>query len=206
MTDCFALLGVPRRPWLDAAALKARLHELSHSCHPDRVHGGPPEEVAAATARYTELNAAYATLQSGKERLAHLLELERGARPQVVQEIPAPLMDLCLEVGAACQRVDAFLAESVPCESPMLKAGRFARALEQQDAVAAMLARLRPQVDAVEAELRNLNRSWETAETLPAAARTGHLPLARIEELWRWLSYLNRWTAQLQERNVRLTL
>jgi curved DNA-binding protein CbpA len=206
MTDCFALLGVPRRPWLDTEVLKARFHELSQACHPDRVHGGPPEEIAAATARYTELNAAFNTLQSAKERLAHLLELERGAKPHVVQDIPAPLMDLCMEVGAACRRVDVFLAESAPSESPMLKAGRFARALEQQDAVTDMLARLRKQVDAVEVELRDLNPSWDAAETIPASAHAGQLPLARVEELWRLLSYLSRWTAQLQERNVRLTL
>ena len=38
MTDAFALLSEPRRPWLDAEALKARFLPLSAAVHPDRVH------------------------------------------------------------------------------------------------------------------------------------------------------------------------
>ena len=36
MTDCFALLGEPRCPWLDAEALKSRFLVLSAEAHPDR--------------------------------------------------------------------------------------------------------------------------------------------------------------------------
>ena len=39
MTDHFATLGEPRRPWLDAEALKEKFHRLSGTVHPDRVHG-----------------------------------------------------------------------------------------------------------------------------------------------------------------------
>jgi hypothetical protein len=50
MTDCFDLLGEPRRPWLDAEALKSRFLLLSAEAHPDRVHGGTDEAKAAAGA------------------------------------------------------------------------------------------------------------------------------------------------------------
>ena len=59
MIDCFELLQEPRRPWIDADALKSRFLELSTAAHPDRVHGGTESERAQANARSAELNAAY---------------------------------------------------------------------------------------------------------------------------------------------------
>ncbi len=201
-TDHFALLGEPRRPWLDVEMLKEKFHQLARECHPDRVHGSSNEAKDSANQRHTELNHAFTTLRETKERLAHLLELEGDTKPSVVQEIPASLMNLCMDVGALCQRVDSFLASTPASESPMLQAGRFAQSLEHQDAVQAMMNKLCTQLEAVDAELRELNHAWETAPNDTMRAQS--LPLKRIEELWRLVSYLTRWTAQLQERNVRL--
>lgn len=205
-TDQFALLGVPRQPWLDGEMLKERFHELSKECHPDRAESLTNEAKAAATQRYAALNAAYTRLREPKDRLAHLLELETGARPRVVQDVPPALMDLCLDVGGVCQRVDRFLAEQTPGDSPMLRAARFAGSMEHQEALNTMLERLRARTEGLCAELRALNEHWETLEGADAAARAGQLPLARVEEIWRLLSYLNRWTGQLQERLVRLAM
>src|SRR5215472_9636832 len=77
MVDYFALLDEPRRPWLDAEPLKEKFLALSATVHPDRVHNLSETERAAAQERYTELNAAYQCLREPKERLHHLLELER---------------------------------------------------------------------------------------------------------------------------------
>jgi len=84
MTDCFELLQEPRRPWLDADALKARFLKLSAAAHPDRFHGGTESERAQANDRSAELNAAYNTLRETRDRLFHLLELERGAPSRVI--------------------------------------------------------------------------------------------------------------------------
>ena len=48
MTDFFEMLGVPRRPWLNADDLKSRFHTVALECHPDRVTTLDPEERAAA--------------------------------------------------------------------------------------------------------------------------------------------------------------
>ncbi len=68
MTDCFELLQEPRRPWLDADALKARFLKLSAAAHPDRFHGGTDSERAQANDRSAELNAAYNTLRETRDR------------------------------------------------------------------------------------------------------------------------------------------
>ena len=44
MTDHFALLDEPRRPWIDADLLKEKFLALSSRVHPDRVHNAPAPE------------------------------------------------------------------------------------------------------------------------------------------------------------------
>ena len=78
MTDYFALLDEPRRPWLEPEALKTKFLKLAAEIHPDRKHGAGKIEKAAANRSYAELNAAFNCLAEPKLRLLHLLELERG--------------------------------------------------------------------------------------------------------------------------------
>ena len=198
MTDCFALFDEPRRPWLDADALKARFLTLSATVHPDRVHGASEAEKLSAHRRYTELNTAYNCLREPRERLRHLLELETGARPQEVQKGPAAAMDLFLEVGQLCRDVDGFLTARARVFSPLLKAQLFERGLEWTDQLQELQGRIHAQQEPVMAELKSLNAAWEA----PASKR----PLARLEEIYRIYSYLARWTAQIQERIVQLSL
>ena len=93
MTDCFALLDEPRRPVIDLEALKAKFFSRSAESHPDRSHGAGEVERQAATDGYAALNSAYNTLREPKERLGHLLELERGRRPSGIESVPAEWMD-----------------------------------------------------------------------------------------------------------------
>src|SRR6266478_7291458 len=94
MTDYFALLDEPRRPWIEPDSLKRKFFALSAEDHPDRVHQASDAEKVAAQQRYTELSAAYNCLREPKERLRHLLELERGTKPEDIQRIPSDLMDV----------------------------------------------------------------------------------------------------------------
>ena len=111
MADYFALLDEPRRPWLDPEVLKAKFHALAASVHPDRVHGAAQPEKQEANQRYADLNAAFQCLREPKERLRHLLELERGIKVEDVQKISTDTMDLMMEISAHCRETDAFLAE-----------------------------------------------------------------------------------------------
>ena len=203
MTDHFALLDEPRRPWLDTAALKAKFHARSSEVHPDRVHSAPEAERAAAQERYTALNTAFNTLREPKDRLQHLLELESGAKPGNIQSTPAELTDLFFEVGRLCRDIDFFLLEKGRANSPLLKVKMFQRAMDWTNQINALQQRLNAKRGELETALAAMNEAWAAApsetETCPAP-----LPLARLEQLYRTFSFLSRWTGQLQDRLVQL--
>ncbi|KAF0170213.1 MAG: molecular chaperone HscB [Limisphaerales bacterium] len=203
MTDCFALLNEPRRPWLATDALKAKFFARSAEVHPDRVHSAPEAERAAAQERYTALNAAFNTLREPKDRLQHLLELESGAKPGNIQSTPAELTDLFFEVGRLCRDVDFFLLEKGRANSPLLKVKMFQRAMDWTSQINALQQRLNAKRGELETELAAMNETWAAAPTEPEVRRAA-LPLARLEQLYRPFSFLSRWTAQLQERVVQL--
>ncbi|HWH69177.1 MAG TPA: hypothetical protein VNT26_07315 [Candidatus Sulfotelmatobacter sp.] len=204
MTDFFALLQEPRRPWLDPEALKQKFLRLSAAVHPDRVHSASDAERHAAQQRYANLNTAYQCLREPKTRLQHLLELERGAKPQQVQQIPPELMPFFMEAGRLFRDVDAFLAEKAKVTSPLLKVELFQRGQAWVDRLSALQNQLRGQDEALLTELQNLNAFWDGRSPPAPPERAALLP--QVEALWRLLSYFARWQSQIQERILLLTV
>jgi DnaJ-domain-containing protein 1 len=199
VTDYFALLNEPRRPWLDAEALKQKFLALSTTVHPDRVHNLGEVERAAAQERYTELNTAYNCLREPKDRLQHLLQLELSVQPHNTQRIPSELMDLSLEVGKLCREADAFLAEKAKVTSPLLQVNFFQRGQEHVDRLQTLRERVNSLNDRLNQELQQIDAAWQSGTT------PRNTLLQRLEELHRLFSYFARWTAQIQERVVRLS-
>ncbi len=201
MTDYFALLNEPRRPWIDPDSLKQKFLGLSAEVHPDRVHNSEEQEKQRAQERYTGLNAAYNCLREPKSRLQHLLELELGVKPGTVQSIPADLMHLFLEVSQMCRDADAFLAETARVQSPLLKVRMFERGQEWTDKLSALQKRLNSQGEEMVEELQSIDREWD--QKSDPAKRTE--VLHRLEELYRLFSYFARWSGQIQERIVQIS-
>ncbi|HWX21007.1 MAG TPA: hypothetical protein VN578_13990 [Candidatus Binatia bacterium] len=201
--DCFALLNEPRRPWLDPDSLKRKFLARSAETHPDRVHNGSESEKRAAQQRYLDLNGAYNCLREPKERLQHLLELELGAKPQQVQDIPPDLMDLFMGVGQLCRDTDAFLAEKSTVTSALLQVGIFERGQEWTEKLVTLQQQIAGRQEAALSELKALDAAWDCTGG-PGAAR--QVALKRLEELYRLFSFYGRWSAQIQERIVRLAL
>ncbi len=206
MTDAFALLNEPRRPWLDADALKARFMPLSTAVHPDRVHGASEAERLAANERYAELNAAFNTLREPRERLLHLLELEAGAKPGDIQRIPPGTMDLFIEIGQTCRDADAFLTKKSTATSPMLKLRIMQEGLDWADKLQALQGRVNARRDELTIELQTMNATWDAAPPIGSPERRAALPLERLEQIYRTMSYVARWTEQLTERVVQLAM
>jgi ABC-type transporter Mla subunit MlaD len=200
MTDNFALLNEPRRPWLDTDLLKKKFLALASDAHPDRVHGASESEKAKVTQRYTQLNAAFNCLAEPKLRLLHLLELELGAKPKDIQQIPVALADLFAEVANTCRSADGFLTEKSKATSPLVQVQLFERGqdwVEKLNGLQRTLNGLREQLNT---ELKSLDTRWLAAD---ATARRELLP--KLEELYRFFGYFNRWNNQIQERVVQLS-
>jgi len=205
VTDYFALLAEPRRPWVDPDALKAKFLALTSDLHPDRVHLATEPEKQAANQRYAELNAAYNCLREPKERLSHLLELERGNKPEEVQKISPATMDLFMQVSQLCRESDAFLAERARTTSPLLKAQRFEKGIALTEQLNALLRNLNEKRAALTEQMKCLNGVWESAPSVGSPARINDLPCSRLEQIYRDISYLTRWSQQIQERVVQLS-
>ncbi len=206
MTDAFALLGALRQPWLDLEDLKSRYLQLSAESHPDRVHESSESEKAAAQERYAALNSSYAKLRDTRDRLLHLLELESGAPPADIQRIPPGTMDLFVEVGQTCRDCDDFLAKKSASDSPMFRLQMMRQGFEWTDRLDALKQRIDARRTELEAELSGLNAQWVSAPVDDIPARRRALPLERLEQIYRIMSYISRWTSQIQERVVQLAV
>jgi hypothetical protein len=206
MTDYFALFDEPRRPWIDPEILKAKFVGLSAQLHPDRVHVRPQSERQAANQRYLELNAAYNCLRDPKTRLAHLLEVERGSKPDEVQNIPPGTVDLFMELTPTCREADAHLAERSRITSPLLKAQLMERGLELTDRLGVLRAKLEARRSHLVEQLKLLNMAWESAPEVGSANRLHVLPCGRLEQIYREISYLSPWTQQIHERIAHLSM
>jgi len=203
MTDYFALLDEPRRPWIEPDSLKRKFFALSAEDHPDRVHQASDAEKVAAQQRYTELSAAYNCLREPKERLRHLLELERGTKPEDIQRIPSDLMDVFMEVSALCRETDAFLAEKAKTTSPLLKVRMFDRGQGFTEKLMALQRRVNSRQEGLVAELKAIDAAWITGGQSDSPG--GNEALRRLEELYRLFSYFSRWSGQLQERIAQIS-
>jgi DnaJ-domain-containing protein 1 len=200
VSDYFALLNEPRRLWLDADALKQTFLTRSAAVHPDKIHSASDAEKAAAAKSFADLNTAFATLAEPKTRLQHLLELELGAKPQDIQQVPPQLAELVAEVITAYKSADAFIAEKARATSPLVQVQLFERGQEWVEELQALQAKLNGLREQLTARLKTLDERWMNAHH---AGRRAMLPA--IEELFRLFSYFNRWHSQIQERVVQLS-
>ncbi len=187
--DFFALLGEPRRPWLDPEALKETFHRLSRTAHPD--------QQGTEDADFARLNQAQATLRESKTRLRHLLELEH---PEIKlsgpSNVPAALADLFVGVHGLLAEADAVLTKKAAASSALAKALLAREEFAAREKVEHVLK----QLDALQADataaLQAFDALW-TAARPPDAATT-------LLGLYRRFAYLSRWSEQLRERLFQL--
>ena len=204
MTDCFALLGEPRRPWSDPEALKTRFLSLSAEIHPDRTHAAKPEEKKAAQARFTELNAAYQCLREPRDRLKHLVELETGRRPQDLQNVEPDLMGFFMEVTRLCREADEFLARASKANSPLLKVRQFQEAQEINERLRGMQCEIASRNEGLLDDLKSVDAAWETCVRSGGAG--WEALVERIQLLSHLFGFCARWNSQVQERIVQMTV
>ncbi len=197
-------MGVPRRPWLEAEALKAQFLRLSAGIHPDHIHDSSVEAKREAQERFMDLNTAYNCLREPRERLGHLLELETGRQLDPLAEIPPGLSDLFFELGGVCRQVDEFNARRRAASSPLLQVRCLSEGQSWLERSSALQAKVRDCQGQVTRQLQATDAQWQehqnAGEPQPASL------ISHLAEIHRLLGYLNRWSAQVQERMVQLSL
>jgi hypothetical protein len=189
VTDSFALLDQPRRPWLDDEALREVFHRHAAAQHPDA-----PEGDAAA---FAELNAAFAILRDPVPRLRHLLALEDPAALQRATPIPPDLADLFSTVATARQAILSFITRRSAATSALaraLLAGDEATVRTKAATARAALDTARAQALA---ELHALDAGWITENPKPIAVLTA---------LYGRFAFLEKWDGQLREAALALDL
>ena len=206
MTDCFASFNEPRRPWLDQDTLKAKFLKLSAAAHPDRVHSSTDTEKQAATERYAVLNNAYKILLEPKDRLLHLIELERGTKPTGIEGVPPEIIESFTTVGQLCREVDSFIDERAKVISPLIKVQMFERGMEWIEQLNHLASKLDTHLSTLVAKLVVMNDLWEKAPPLGDADRAEALELDQLEQIYRSLSFVSKWIAQLRERILCLSI
>jgi curved DNA-binding protein CbpA len=189
----FAAFNLEPGPALDDAALKERFARATAESHPDKFQQAPEPERIAAETHYAELNRAYQTLIDPRQRLLALYELTKGEKPRDVQRIPPGTMDLFIEVGQACQKLDQFL-ERKHSAGRLERAGLVSEEMTLQDTLTALRVKLDALGATLETGLSDLDAKWRAREK----------DLTALEAFYRKYSYLTRWRQQLEEREIAL--
>jgi molecular chaperone HscB len=99
-SDYFAMFEIPRKLWVEMAALEKKFLQLSWKLHPDNFVNATTEEREISLKRSSELNDAYRTLRDPVARVEYLLAIE-GARKegQNKQQAPPELLEEVFELN-----------------------------------------------------------------------------------------------------------
>ena len=199
MTDYFALLQQPRRPWLDEGQLRKQFLLLSADAHPDRVHGATAEAKTVATQHFTTLNTAFNCLKEPRDRVRHLIELELSCKPGDLKNFPDELADMFMKIATVSRTVENLVAEKALIHSPLLLAGFFERIQPHLELIEQLQSELGCLHTVALARLQSLDTAWQNSGDR-------HAVLLQLEELAQVLGFHARWQTQLQEAHLRLTL
>lgn len=202
MTDFFALLDQPRRPWVDPDSLEKAFLAGASKVHPDRVNDAPDSARKEAHDRSATLNEAHRCLKESRARLRHFLELEQARKITDLQEMPSSLMDLFTEVGSLCRRADSFIQERADASSPILQVALLERSEDFRAQLLALQNRLKERQSELQTLLLRLDDEWTRANAQVAANKSRIL--SDLEELYRLFSFNDRWLEQVQARLLQL--
>ena len=187
MLDHFAILQLPRRPWLDPATVREAFQRLAGAAHPD---------AAGVAGVFAGINTAHGVLREASSRLQHLLELEY---PDVSPSggIPAELGERFMEVATLQREAETFLHQLDGASSPLGKALLTAdRAVQKRD-VEKLARTLERDEEALLARLQMEDTIWDV--------RNADTPV-RLISMQQEAVFLKRWQEQVRETLLKLTL
>ena len=190
--DHFAVLGQPRRPWLDPDQLKQKYQQLTFEQHPDRANKD------AGEADFAAVTEAYQVLSNQRLRVLHLLSLETNedVAARKTSTVPNELADIFMDSAVLVQQIDTHCQKREQTGSALGKAVLQAENAELQKRAQELLKQLESCYSAGLGDLRRLDETW----TEHSSSRTNELRAVADR-----FGYLERWIIQLRERQFHLS-
>ncbi len=177
--DAFAVLDLPRAPWVDAELVKERFHRLGATHHPD-APGGSGDA-------FSELNSAWQILRDPAACLRHFLQLTAPSTLTSAISTPLELGELFMEIAGLKQAINQYLTAKSTASSPLAKALIEPHRLALETRINTARATVKESLTSTEITLQHA----ETSITELASI------LAR-------LTFLTNWQRRLEEDRVRL--
>jgi len=186
-SDYFAMFELPRKLWMEMAALEKKFLQLSWKLHPDNFVNATPEEREISLKRSSELNDAYRTLREPVARVEYLLAIE-GARVegQNKQQAPPELLEEVFELNESLDELREAKAS-----------GGDTAALKQR--LQAAETNFQGKLAEVDGELQAVAKDWDKAldEGADHAKRKGIM--AKLNELLNRRSYIRNLVVNVQK-------
>jgi len=183
--DYFALFEMPRKLWIEMAALEKKFLQLSWKLHPDNFVNATEQERELSLKRSSELNDAYRTLRDPVGRVEYLLGIE-GARKEGEHKQQAP-PELLEEVFTLNESLDELREAKA--------SGDDLSALKSQ--LQAAEKHFQEKLAEVDAQLQDAAREWDAALTADAATR--QKIMARLNDLLNRRSYIRNLVTNVQK-------
>ncbi len=186
-SDYFAMFEMPRKLWVEMAALEQKFLQLSWKLHPDNFVNATPQERDISLKRGSELNDAYRTLRDPIARVEYLLAIE-GARKEGKNKQQAP-PELLEEVFELNESLDELRQAKV--------SGGETSALRQR--LEAAEKNFETKLNEVDGELQATAREWDKALDEKAdESRRGSLK-SKLNELLNRRSYIRNLVVNVQK-------
>ena len=187
MTDYFAVLRQPRRPWLDPDELKRQYQKLALERHPDRTSSSSEQDDG-----FAEIAQAYRVLRDPRLRIQHLLAIQAaGTVTSGSPGISDDLSELFMEAANLIRQIDLHLEKRTRVASTLGSSLLEADTARLQRLAADLVDRLQQTYAATMNDLQAIDKSW-TCD--PARS------FEDIRRLGDRFGFLDRWIAQLREK------
>lgn len=186
-SDYFAMFEIPRKLWIEMAALEKKFLQLSWKLHPDNYTNATPEEREISLRRSSELNDAYRTLRDPVARVEYLLAIE-GARVEGKNKQQAP-PELLEEVFQLNESLDELReAKGSGGDTAALK-----HRLESAE------KNFQVKLTEVDDELQTVAKEWDAAIESKADGTTRKGLMSRLNELLNRRSYIRNLVVNVQK-------
>jgi curved DNA-binding protein CbpA len=179
MSDPFAILALPRRPWLEGGAVRAAFQERARELHPDAPAGD--------AGKFAALNAAHAAVADPASRLQLLSGADAtGGLPPDVE------FGFCL--GTVLREADAAVAKLPAARNALGRALVSTEMAAARKSLTALNAELKMRFEQADKKLRALDGAWPDVES------------EALVTLGAEFRYLQRWRDQIRERELALSV